>query len=82
LRKIINDDIINIESISLSINIFLKEKNKNIFKINCSKEYKLNEVRNLIKNEFQDSFFFLDQAENIVEIENDYIYGLNKYYEK
>ena len=73
MRKIINYDIINIESISLSINIFLKDKNKNknIFKINCPKEYKLNEVRNLIKIEFQDSFFFLDQAENIVEIENE-----------
>ena len=73
MRKIINYDIINIESISLSINIFLKDKNKNknIFKINCPKEYKLNEVRNLIKIEFQDSFFFLEQAENIVEIENE-----------
>ena len=70
LEDIINDNIINIiKSTNSGINIFFKDKN--ICVVDCSEECKLNEVRNLIKNQIHDDFIFLDQGENNVEIDDE-----------
>ena len=71
IEDIVNNNIINIKSISVNVNVFSKCENKNICSINCSKKCILNEVRNLIKNEIQFNFFFLDSDENFVEINDE-----------